>query len=251
MVAIRPNNAAPIALALKVTGSILLAIAAIDYLVLLFPLALDEPQWRFQLSSQVVDRGVLPLLGIAIMGLSIWVEQVSDLSSKGFMKPAIMIASAILALLFFIMGPMHFMDAGKASATATRQINDRTDQAEVQLDARLQQERAQINAVISDPSQLQDVDNQLASADLSDEDKERLTVIKEQLSLFKQDPSLLEQQQESTRNRALSAIRSNGLEETSRVALEFRKSRLRVPVSSLMLAGAFMFIFWTGFTQAR
>jgi len=251
MVAIRPNNAAPIALALKVVGCILLAIAAIDYLVLLFPLALDDPQWRFQLSSLVVDRGVLPLLGMAIVGLSIWVEQVSDLSSKGVMKPVIMIASAILTLLFFIMGPMHFIDAGQASAAATRQVNDRTDQAEVQLDARLQQERAQINAVISDPSQLQDLERQLTSDELPDDAKERLTVIKDNLNRFKDDPSLLEEQQENTRNRALAAIRSNGLEENNRVALEFRKSRLRVPLSSVMLAGAFMFIFWTGFTQAR
>ncbi len=251
MVAIRPNNAAPIALALKVTGCILLAIAAIDYLVLLFPLALDEPQWRFQLSSQIVDRGVLPLLGIAILGMSIWVEQISQISSKGLLKPVIMIAAAILSLLFFIMGPMHFMDAGNASAAATSQINNRTDQAEVQLEARLQQERAQINAVISDPSQLADLDQQLASDDLPEDAKERLTVIKDNLVRFREDPSLLEQQQESTRSQALQAIRGTGLEERNRVALEFRKSRLRVPVSSLMLAGAFMFIFWTGFTQAR
>lgn len=251
MVAIRPTNAAPIALALKVVGCILLAIAAIDYLVLLFPLALDDPQWRFLLSSQIVDRGVLPLLGIAIMGLSVWIEQLSQISSKGLMKPVIMVASAILTLLFFVVGPMHFIDAGKASASATRQINSRTKQAEEQLEVRLQQERAQINAVISDPSQLQDVDKQLASGDLAPEEKERLTVIKEQLVLFKEDPNLLEQQQESTRNRALSAIRGTGLEESNRAALEFRKSRLRVPLSSLMLAGAFLFVFWTGFTQAR
>lgn len=252
MVAIRPtHNAAPIALALKVTGCIMVAIALIDYLVLLFPLDLGDPQWRFQLTSQIVDRGVLPLLGIAIMGLSIWVEQLSGLSEKGVMKPVIMVASAVLTLLFFIMGPMHFIDAGQASAAATRQINERTDQAEVQLDARLQQERAQINAVISDPSQLQDLEKQLASGEIPEDAKERLTLIKDNLTRFKEDPSLLEQQQETTRNRALSAIRGTGLEESNRVALEFRKSRLRVPMSSLMLAGAFMFIFWTGFTQAR
>jgi len=251
MIATRPNNAAPIALALKVVGSILLAIAVIDYLVLLFPLELGEPQWRFQLSSQVVDRGVLPLLGVAILGLSIWIEQLSELSEKGVIKPVLMVASAAMSLLFFIMGPMHFIDAGQASAAATRQVNDRTDQAEVQLDARLQQERAQINAVISDPSQLQDLERQLTSDELPDDAKERLTVIKDNLNRFKDDPSLLEEQQENTRNRALAAIRSNGLEENNRVALEFRKSRLRVPLSSVMLAGAFMFIFWTGFTQAR
>ncbi len=251
MVAFRPNNAAPIALALKGIGCILLAIALIDYLVLLFPLDLGDPQWRFQLSSQVVDRGVLPLLGIAILGLSIWVEQLSELSSKGVMKPVMMVASAALTLLFFIVGPMHFVDAGKASASATRQVNNRADQAEVQLEARLQQERAQINAVISDPSQLQDLEAQLASGDIPEDAKERLTTIKDNLVRFKEDPSLLEAQQESTRNRALSAIRSSGLEESNRVALEFRKSRIRVPLSSFMLAGAFMFIFWTGFTQAR
>ncbi len=251
MVAIRPNNAAPVALALKTIGCIVLAIAAIDYLVLLFPLALNDSQWRFQLSSQIVDRGVLPLLGIALMGLSIWVEQLSDLSSKGVIKPVMMVASAILTLLFFIMGPMHFVDAGQASAAATRQINNRTEQAEQQLEARLQQERAQINAVISDPSQLQDLEKQLTSDEIPEDAKERLTVIKDNLTRFKADPSLLEEQQENTRNRALSAIRGTGLEESNRAALEFRKSRLRVPVSSLMLAGAFMFIFWTGFTQAR
>jgi cell division protein FtsB len=251
MVAIRSSNAAPIALALKVIGSILLAIALIDYLVLLFPLDLAEPQWRFQLTAQVVDRGVLPLLGAALLSLSIWVEQVSGLSEKGTIKPLLMGASAALALLFFVMGPMHFIDAGKASATATRQVNDQTEQAEAQLETRLQQERAQINAVISDPSQLQNLDQQLASKDLPADAKERLTVIKENLTRFQADPKLLEAQQESTRNRALSTIRAKGLEENNRVALEFRKSRLRIPLGSLMLAGTFVFIFWTGFTQAR
>lgn len=251
MVALRSSNAAPIALALKVVGSILLAIALIDYLVLLFPLDLAEPQWRFQLTSQVVDRGVLPLLGIALMGLSIWVEQVSGLSEKGTIKPVLMVASAALALLFFILGPLHFIDAGQASATATRQVNDRTDQAEAQLETRLQQERAQINAVINDPTQLKGLEQQLASDELPADAKERLTLIKENLTRFKADPQLLETQLENTRNRALGAIRTTGLEENNRVALEFRKSRLRIPLSSLMLAGTFVFIFWTGFTQAR
>lgn len=250
MVALHPDKTPPIALALKAVGCILLAIAVIDYAIVLSGTDLAEVQARFQLTSQVVDRGVLPLLGIALMGLSIWVEQLSQPGQSGLMKPVVLLSSALLALLFLLMGPMHFIDAGQASAAATREINARTTQAEAQLDNRLQQERAQINAVLSDPSQLADLETQLNSDDLPADAKERLTVIKENLTRFQADPSLLDTQQEGTRNQALNEIRGAALEESKRAALEFRKSRFRITVSSLMLAGAFLFIFWTGYTQA-
>ncbi|NJN31071.1 MAG: hypothetical protein HC824_12065 [Synechococcales cyanobacterium RM1_1_8] len=245
------GNAAPIALALKVVGCVLLAIAAIDYIVLLLPPDFSNPEWQFQLSSQITDRGVLPLLGVGLLTLSIWIEQFAGLSEKGSMRAVTLLASVALALLFLTMAPLHFVSAGQASAAATRQINERTAQSEAELETRLQQERAQINAVLSDPSQLTALDRELAKEDLPAESKERLTTIKENLTRFKADPTLLEAQEAETRNRGLGVIRTEGLEQSKRVSLEFRKSRMRIPLSSVMLAGAFAFIFWTGFTQAR
>lgn len=246
---LRSDPTPPIALGLKTVGCVLLAIAVIDYGIALSGTDLGDVQARFQLTGQIIDRGVLPLLGIALMGLALWVEQLSRPGRPGLIKPGILITSALLALLFLVVGPLHYLDGGKASAQATQEINARTTQAETGLEARLEQERAQINAVLRDPSQLADLEARLKDPQIAEEDRERLSVIKENLTRFRADPSLLDAQQEGTRNQALTNIRGEGLKESKRVALEFRKSRFRITLSSLLLAGTFLFVLWTGVTQ--
>ncbi len=246
------SNPAPISFALKVVGSVLLAASLIDYIILLIQPNFTDPQWRFQFTTQLIDRGIVPLIGVGLIMLGLWMGSFGDRqASGGPLKPVALAISGILGLLFLLMAPLHIADAGKASATATRELNTQTTQVEAQLDARLQQERAQINQVLENPDQISQLDALLQQEGLSEADKTRLRSIKENLDRFKKDPTALEKQQETARNQALATINEQNQSKRNQIATEFNKSRLRVGFGGLMIAAAYLLICWTGFQGGR
>lgn len=253
MVAPRPTpNPAVISLALKAVGSVLLAASFIDYLVLLVPPDFTSAEWRFQFTTQLIDRGVIPLIGISLIMLGLWMGGIGERnSSRGIIKPITLGFAGVLGFLMLFMAPLHIIDAGKASAAATRQLNNQTTQVQQQLEFRLQQERAQIAGVLENPEQLKQLDTALSSSEITPEEKTRLEEIKANLARFKDDPSALEAQQEQARTLALEEINERNQTERARISGQFNKSRFRIGFSGLLISAAYLLIFWTGFQGTR
>ena len=254
MVASRPSaNPTVISLALKAVGAVLLAASVLDYLVMLMPPQFGDPQWRFEFTTQLIDRGTIPLVGTALVMLGLWLGGTGERpSAAGILRPITLGVVGALGFLYLLMAPLHIIDAGQASASATRQLNNRTSQVEQQLEFRLQQERAQIAGAIENPGALAAQFEEALNQDgISDAEKQRIQELKANLDRFRQDPSALEQQQEQARSAALSEIQARNQAERNRISLRFNKSRLRVGLSGFALAAAYLYIFWVGFRGKR
>lgn len=240
-------------LILKGVALILLVSTLLDYGLLLSSANLAEIQARYALVTQMVDRGILPLIAMGLLLLGVWLEQqaaegVQAGRASGSVVALVgLVFAGILGLSFVGLIPVYFNDAGEVSAKATKTLNDQTKQEEQRLEERLSQERAQITSLLNNPSQLEQLKQQLASDQIPAEAKQRLQAIQQQLDTFKANPKALDTQQDTVRKRLLSEVRGRQQQERQRLNREFRKARIRIVVNGILLIGTFLWIFWGGF----
>jgi hypothetical protein len=156
-----------ISLCLKLIGTICILSFAIDFIFLLFPFQPTDKLWQINLAKNLVDRGILPMLGLGLMLGSYWFDSASDpnRSSSSNLKLPIFIISTLLGLIFFVIFPIHLNNVNQVKIQALQGYNRESEQLELQVKNQLQQIQTQLT-------------NQQVKANL---DKQRLA-LKEQLS---------------------------------------------------------------------
>jgi hypothetical protein len=254
------NQQSVASMSLKVIGVILIISSLVDYIILAIPFQPGSTEWQLAYAAQVVERGIIPLVGIAFLVTGYWMDGVEgagapkrnplqDLRFWAF------ILATILGLVFLIVFPLHLNNVRLQSSNALQQIRQQASQTEGQLLTQLEDENVeteirqrrtaiggQIRQLLSNPEQLNEA---LQSPDVPAQEKELL-------EQFQQNPESLDQflnQQFSTetlRNQQLTQIRSRQQELESQAKTRFNKLALQTGISSLLLAVSYSIIGWTG-----
>ncbi|MEA5516411.1 HpsJ family protein [Nodularia sp. UHCC 0506] len=252
------------ALTLKVVGIILVLSFLLDFLILLLPFQPTNRTWQINLATALVDRGIVPLVGIGMLFVGYWIDSVgdSDLPKPIDIRFPVLILSSILGLIFLLIFPLHLNNVRQASAQNVNQIRQDAEQAENQLQSQLSQFQAQINNE-QGKAQLEQLRNQ-ARSQFSELLKNEQTyqqalnnpqipaAQKELLKKFKENPAELDTFiAQQTDPQALAAqrviqIRQRKEEAEKQAKDNAWKSGLRIGISSLLLSIGYMIIGWTG-----
>lgn len=200
-----------ISLWLKLIGIICLLLFFVDFIFLLFPFQPTDKLWQIGLVRNVVDRGIIPLVGLGIMMIAYWFDGVAhsnrssrlNLKSLNFKLP-VFILSSILGLMFLLMFPLHLNNVNQVKVQAWQRYTQESYQLEAQVKTELQEIQSQLT-------------NQQVKANL---DKQRLE-LKEQLST--QLNELIKDEQKYNQ-----ALNNNQLPEVQRKLLEEYKTNPRV-----------------------
>jgi len=233
------------ALTLKVVGLIMIVSSLLDFVILAIPFEPLKREWQLGFTTQIVDRGIIPMVGIALVVAGYWIS--NSISASGAEpKPAVQdlrfwvfLLSSLLGLIFLLLVPLHISNVSQQSTDAQKQIDQKASQAEAQLDA----QKKNVDLIVKDPQKLSELEKAIGSGQVQGEQLARLQALREQLQKFKQDPKALNQQSEA----ALSQIRSSKQEAQKRATTEAFKLSLRTGLSSLLLAIGYAVIGWTGF----
>ena len=233
------------AISLKIVGLVTILSALIDYLILLIPPNLTSPQWVLSLTTQLVDRGIVPLVGIALLLTGFWVERMSGKGGRGgnllldlrFLACAL---SSFLGLIFLIVVVTHVFNvrttSQEALAQVTREANEATTQLEQRLVGELNQQWQQLNLLFQDQALL---DQAIETGQLPAE-----------VLQFQDDPAALDQflneRAQEAQNRIQSEIGNRREEADQQVRREAVKSAIRIASSGFLLAIAYTSIGWTG-----
>lgn len=250
------------ALTLKVVGLILIVSFLLDFLVLLFPFQPTDRLWQINVATALVDRGIVPLVGVGSLFTGHWIQDTSD-SPKGFdFRFPVLVLCSVLGLIFLLIFPLHLNNVRQASNQAVTQINRDAEQAESQLNNQLNQLQAQLNNEQAQ-AQLKQLREQ-AKAQFTDlikdeqKYKEALNnpqipaAQKELLKKFKDNPQELDNfiaQQTDPKGLAtqrIGQIRQRKEEASKQAKDNAWKSGLRIGMSSLLLAIGYIIIGWTG-----
>ncbi|NJK37882.1 MAG: hypothetical protein HC920_09040 [Oscillatoriales cyanobacterium SM2_3_0] len=243
----------------KLIGGILILSSLVDYLTLLFPLNLMDRAWQLSTATQLVDRGIVPMVGIALVIVGFWMDTVVSGGSQKPTKPLtdlrfwIAILSTILGLLYLLLFPLHLNNTRLARAEALSQISQQANQAETQLDTRLGSDQFQ-QQVTERKTQLRNQFSQL----LQNEQQLNQLIesgnlpqpVQDALEEAKTNPAsldrFLEQQADSLPDQLKTQIQERKQELEQEAKSRSFKSSLQTGLSSLLLSIGYIVIGWTG-----
>ncbi len=237
------------ATSLKLVGAITILAALIDFITLLFPPEFGNRAWQLATTTQLVDRGIVPLVGIALLLTGYWIDsslgkeprRMSLLADARFWT---CLLSCLLGLIFLLTAVLHPNNVRIQSREALSQVESEAQQANSELEGRLNadlsQRRAQIDALLSNEDQLQAA---IASGNLDEAQRA-------QIEKFRNDPEALNEFLNSQVGQAQSQLQTQIGEQkktaTERLKAEAVKATIRITLSSLLLAFGYTFIGWAG-----
>lgn len=240
-------------LCLKVVGIVFIVSSLFDFITLSLPIKLSQINWQLQFVNNVVDRGIVPMIGIVLFLVGWWIQttiQQDGKKKKGFeLRLPLFILAVIMGICYLVVIPIHITNVNQARRSALVTINRQAEQQE----ARIMAEYNQIQQLLSDPQSSTRVEEALAQIDgivasgreLSQEQAARLQQQRgrlENYQKFIEDPDLLNQERETLQNRL-------DLAKTERVTqanLESLKQGLRISFNSFLLAIGYSILGWFG-----
>lgn len=238
-----PNRSlAPLAaLALKTVGLVILIAALVDMLVMPYPYQFLDREWQINTISQLVDRGIVPMVAVALFLTGSWIDQFEGLvapkrKALQDLKFWVLLLSSLLGLFYLLAIPLHLNNVLTARGEALQKIDAEAAQADTRLDAQIGQQRQQIDQLIANP-------NLLEQAVEQGRIPQQEAALLEQ---FKQNPESLDQFIDQRVGEIQTRL---GLEQEqlrSQVQSDATKSIIRIGISSLLLAIGYIIISWNG-----
>jgi hypothetical protein len=233
-------------LVLPIVGIILLLTVAIDFAA---QAAINQPWAKpdslLQFQNELIDRGVIALLGLALVYAGFWINQVlaqalpnsatgSISGSALWGKPQFwtFVVASLLGLLFLLLIPWHASTSGQILSAA----NTRADQQEAQINFQIQQQKQEIQSVQAAGQ----IDQLLQRKDLSPDKIALLQELKKDPQAF--DKKVAQQMVEMKKQK------QQALDQVSKAVSLYP---FRSEVRSLLLSFGFIAIGWTGLRDAR
>lgn len=235
---------------LKLVGIILILTFLLDFIILLFPFTPQDKAWQVNFVTQVVDRGTIPMVGLALLLAGYWInDTASDANNRKSwlsLRFWALLISSLLGLLFLLLFPLHINNVVQARNQALERINQEATQAETQLQTQIATQQNQIRSQIT--GLLQD-EQQFNQALQSPQVPEQIKTI---LRQAKTNPAALDQllaQQlnpETVRNQGRAEIQRRKQEVEQKARQEVWQTGARIGIRSLLLSIGYIVIGWTG-----
>ncbi|BBD54452.1 hormogonium polysaccharide biosynthesis protein HpsJ [Planktothrix agardhii] len=245
-------------LILKLVGVILIFSSLVDFLVILIPPNFLNRGWQISVTSDLVDRGIVPMVGMTLVFIAFWM----DAATEGNIKPAkpfaslrfwIALLASLFGLLYLLLFPLHLNNTRLARAEALAEINQQATQAQTQLESQLgspefqqqiQQKKTQLKDQFAGLAQNPEALNQaLANPNLPNEVRQ---ILEQSKSNPKAVEEFLNQQADNLPTQLLGQIRDRKQELEKQAKTQSLKSSLRTGISSLLLAIGYITLGWTG-----
>jgi hypothetical protein len=230
---------------LLIVGAVLLVSSILDYLILLIPPNLGDSRWLLNTMTALVDRGIVPMVGIAMVIAGYWVQQRSVPPQQRTLArdPRFWMLGFATAfgLMFLAIIPFFLNGVRQFSTQEIERFNTEAQAAVEQLDTQVEQQRQQIQALLQNPERLNAA---LNSGQVPEEQVQRVREIQ-------QDPTALDRQAQEFRTQAQQRIEENKNQAIARAQSQALKSSLKTGISSFLLAAGYLGMSWLGLSSRK
>lgn len=256
------NNTAFTSLVLKLIGVVFILSSLLDYVTLAFPLDWQNKQWQIGLVTSIVDRGIVPLVGMAFILLGYWLDSKSDtpqVKSSGFdLRLPVYLLASVLGLMFLLMVPLHLNNLNTAKTDALAQIEEGAGQGADQIKAFL----SQVDTLSKNPQLLRQQIQQLSQVidarqvqgrALNAQQLERLTQQRAQLEGLRDlsaNPTEYKKRVDQLKKGLETQLLDRRKQAETQAKTNALKQSLRIGLSSLMLAIVYAVIGAVGFKSS-
>ncbi len=234
-------------LALKTAGAVLILSSLIDLVfMLVFPpenLVLDGGRWWLYATSQLVDRGLLPLVGIAFMVTGDWIKIVSteDGGDRGnIWRIGTFVLASLLGLIFVLIIPFQLNATNEFKTQELGKITKEVTQIKSGIENNLKQINAQSKDKLKE--QIAAIDKELKGGQIPPERLTNLQITKSKLELLINDPKKFAAESEQN----LQQLQKQKEKVETQASERMLKTGVRTSLASFLLAIAYITIGWTG-----
>lgn len=251
---------------LKTAGGLLVLASLIEYILLFFPAAvadskLLEQYWKIDFWGQLVNSGVVPLVGMLLIFAGYWMNYTLNLPVEK--RPAwkdlrfcISVLATLLGIVYLVTIPIFLNNANWLKEQTVKNINDKADIEIKRVNQQLEQVNAQIaqyQKVASDKPKLEQqiarLNQDLNSGQLQGQQLEQTKATRDHLEILKNNAQLLEQSSKQAQEAAK--------KERERINTEVGKTKsiaeshvilltVKTNLKSLILAIAYTLVGWFG-----
>jgi hypothetical protein len=219
----------------------------LDCVVLLTTAKFQDSQWLLTFTSQLIEQGFVPMVGLAFLFGGVWVESTaiapeSPPPAQELRLTALLLAS-FLGLAFLLLIPLNISSARNAADNQVKQITQEAAKAEGQLDVQVEQFRAQLEG------QLVALNQAIEGGQVQGEQLAQAKKQRDELQKLKSDPKALDARISPQREQELTRIRNRKQELEGQIQENVVRSGMRSGLKSLLLAIGYIIIGWTGLRQ--
>jgi hypothetical protein len=236
------NTTQVTSLALKTASMVLIISTIVDIAFTLLPYQLADGKWWAAATAELVNRGLLPLVGIVFWMISDWIESVSKdgggRSSSGFTK-AVTVLSLLLGAVFLVIVPFQTWSSNADRDKTLSMSREEGAAMESKIDKRVKEitgDKAKMQQV---QQQIVEMDKAIKSGQLQGEDLNRIKTNKAELEKITGDPT-------KVKEGAMADLRRRQQDLESAATANLWKTGIRASLASLLLSAGYSFIGFNG-----
>lgn len=228
---------------MKLAGIILVLFTIINYFLLIFTIKTGDTNWSLNFTTIIVEEGIIPILGIALMFCAYGFEEILGLAPPqpklrwNSIKFWVYLLSFFFGIIFLLIIPLHISNAVAVSNEAVETANKTAKEEKEILEQRLEEQKNIIGDMLRNQPKL---DAFIKRRQLSEEQIANL-------AKFKNNPNAFKVKVEEVRSTLTQQIESKQQQEIQKSQLSAFHSSLKICLTSLLLASCYLTIGWSGF----
>ncbi|MCC5897746.1 MAG: HpsJ family protein [Phormidium sp. BM_Day4_Bin.17] len=230
---------------LKLAGTVLILITLLNFILLIVPPDAGNPSWWLNLSTQIIQQGIIPLIGVAALLAGIACEVVSGAATENdtwiqTTKTRTFRLSLVLGLIFLILIPGHALAALVSSQQAIARIDREASESLEQIELQLQQQQQLYLGIIEGGE-----DTEALLGDLIGDEP----LNEEQLAQFQEfieNPDSIDRQIQTLRTSLVERVQARSSRAKERSRFGAWKSIARFGLTSIMLSTCYLNIAFLG-----
>ena len=228
---------------MKLAGIILVLFTIINYFLLIFTIKTGDTNWNLNFTTIIVEEGIIPILGIALMFCAYGFEEILGLAPPqpklrwNSIKFWVYLLSFFFGIIFLLIIPLHISNAVAVSNEAVETANKTAKEEKEILEQRLEEQKNIIGDMLRNQPKL---DAFIKKRQLSEEQIANL-------AKFKNNPNAFKVKVEEVRSTLTQRIDSKQQQEIQKSQLSAFHSSLKICLTSLLLASCYLTIGWSGF----
>ena len=228
---------------MKLAGIMLVLFTIINYFLLIFTIKTGDTNWNLNFTTIIVEEGIIPILGIALMFCAYGFEEILGLAPPqpklrwNSIKFWVYLLSFFFGIIFLLIIPLHISNAVAVSNEAVETANKTAKEEKEILEQRLEEQKNIIGDMLRNQPKL---DAFIKKRQLSEEQIANL-------AKFKNNPNAFKVKVEEVRSTLTQRIDSKQQQEIQKSQLSAFHSSLKICLTSLLLASCYLTIGWSGF----
>jgi hypothetical protein len=235
------NTTQVTSLALKTASMVLITSTIVDIAFSLLPYQLGDSKWWFSASAELVNRGLLPLVGIVFWLIADWIEAVAKEANGlgGRFTKAVTLLSILLGVLFFFIVPFQVWTSNTDRDKTLALSREEGTAMEAKIDKRVKEitgDKAKLQQI---QQQIAEIDKIIKSGQVQGDELDKLKKSKNELEKLSGDPSKIKES-------AMVELRQRQKDLEGAATANMWKTGIRAGLASLLLSAGYSFIGLTG-----